>query len=286
MARQGDSVPLVVGAYPHPFLRGTTSVTAVGVGAEGCARDRGSGARRGRREEADEELHRDQPQLRRPITSRSSASGTVRCSSSARRSRSGSQTIRRRSNAATESRRERRARRRAARSPRRRRAARLAGLGRRAHLRGAPRRRAARAGEAPLALSDRRADERPLGDAADAVRRGDRLASALDRADDPRARHDRHHTRGDRERHLPGTASRSGRARLRGLRAADRPRPAARLRRLGPPLDGGGRARDAARAAARARRARPAGGAARPGGRARRRRGCSRRSSQARSSAA
>ena len=156
------SVPVVVGAYPHPFLGGTTSVTAVGVAPKRCARDRRAGARHGRREEADEELHRDQPQLP-PDHVAIRASGTARCSSSAPRSRSSSPTIRRRSNAATGSRRECRARRRAARSARRRRAARLAGMGGRAHLRGAPRRRVARAGEAALAVSDRRADERRLG---------------------------------------------------------------------------------------------------------------------------
>ena len=122
---------------------------------------------------------------------------------------------------------------------------------------------------------------------ADAVRRGDRLAPALDRADDPGARHAR---RDD------ARSSRNGL--FQGLRLAavglafavyalllDHDRLLA-VRGLGAPLDGRRRARDAARAAARARRARPAGRAARPRRRARRRCGSSRRSSPARSSAA
>ena len=142
------------------------------------------------------------------------------------------------------------------------------GVGR-ADLRGAPRRRAARAGEAALAVSDRALTSAalvmlltpfvevigshplwtgptiPVLGTLDVTR--EELANGI----------------------FQGLRLAAVGARLRGLRAAGRPRPAARLGGLGAALDAGGRARDAARAAARARRARPARGAARPRRRAR-----------------
>ena len=92
-------------------------------------------------------------------------------------------------------------------------------------------------------------------------------------------------TRGAPQRSLPGSAADGGRARVRRLRAAPRPRPVARLGRVGAALDARRRARDAARAGARARRARPAARPARPQRRARAGARSSRRSSQARSNA-
>ena len=63
---------------------------------------------------------------------------------------------------------------------------------------------------------------------------------------------------------LPGAAARRRRPRVRRLRAARRPRPPARLGRLGAPLGARRGARDPARPDARARRARHAARAARP----------------------
>ena len=112
---------------------------------------------------------------------------------------------------------------------------------------------------------------------------------ALGRADDPGARP----ARRDDDGALRGGAERApaggARARVRGLRAPARPRPARRGGRLRAPVRARGRAGDAPRALARARRGRARGGGARPRRRASRARAatrrCSRRSSPARSSA-
>ena len=87
---------------------------------------------------------------------------------------------------------------------------------------------------------------------------------------------------------LPGPAPDRGRARVRGLRAAARPRPARPGGAVRAPLGARDRAGDEARADARARRRRARRGAARARGGGRRRcaggPGCSRRCSPARSS--
>ena len=90
------------------------------------------------------------------------------------------------------------------------------GAARDAHLVGRPdrggavRRRAARSGAPALAVPDRHADHRADRVPAHAVRRGDRLASALDRADDPGARHARRDHRGAR---ATGSSRRCGSSR-------------------------------------------------------------------------
>ena len=124
----------------------------------------------------------------------------------------------------------------------------------------------ARTGRQAAALPRRRARLGARGVRADAVRLDDRLARDLERTDGSRARTARHHARGAAARALPGPAADRGRARVRGLRAAARPRPA----RAGGPvraaLGSGDGAGDEARADARARRGWAGRGAARARG--------------------
>src|SRR4051812_33880646 len=197
----------------------------------------------------------------RRSTCTSRASATASRSSSEARSRGGSPPTRTRS--ATGSEREARTRSRPARRAGDRRAAGdhdLAGGG---DLRGAARGRLACARAAPAAVPGRDADDGAPVRRPDAARRGARHARALDRPDDPCPRHARRDDGGASKRPLPGSPPRRRGTRLRRLRALARPRPAARLRRLDPALDGRRGPRDAARPAPRARRARPSGRAAR-----------------------
>ena len=227
------SVPVVVGAYPQPFLGGTTSVVPVGVPRVGRARDRGAGARRVARADADvattssistrfppEHVRiarfRDGRQLELGARDRAAARrGSGRASAIRLRSRPVSPAPRRRSL--------------------------LAALAVAALLADQTwpvavicavllAGRAARAGGAALAVPRRHADER-------ALRRD--LTPFVEVIGShplwtgptiPVLGTPRRDARGARERALPGAAARCRRARLRGLRAAARPRPAARRR--------------------------------------------------------
>src|ERR671937_21907 len=86
------------------------------------------------------------------------------------------------------------------------------------------------------------------GHARDALRRDDRFAPALDGADSARPRAARRDERGAPERALPGPAVDRGRAGIRGVRAAARPRPARAVGPVRAPVGARGRAGDAARA--------------------------------------
>ena len=142
---RGDamSVPVVVGAYPHPFLRGTTSVTAVGVDPK---------IARAIATQVHGTVAAKKPSTNYIVVSRNYAPDHVQIRrfrdgalpSSAPPPPVGSPTIQLRCGAGTESRRERRARRRAPGRSRGRGPARLTGVGRRTHLRGAARRGLAR----------------------------------------------------------------------------------------------------------------------------------------------
>src|SRR5919204_1790130 len=108
------------------------------------------------------------------------------------------------------------------------------------------------------------------GHARDALRRDDRFAPALDGADSARPRAARRDERGAPERALPGPAADRGRAGIRGVRAAARPRPARAVGPVRAPVGARGRAGDAARADPGAGRSRARRGAARAwGGRGR-----------------
>ena len=281
------SVPVVVGAYPQPFLHGHDERHGrrcrPEVARAIAGQVHGTSPRRSRR--------RNYIVISRSYATRARAIERFRDGALLELGAAVAAAARRRPTAlraATESRHERRARRRAARRARGRGAARLASVGRsRSSARCSSSPPCARR-QAPLAVPDRRADERrcssmlltPFVEVIGSHRSGPGRRSRC-------SARSTSHARSSRTASSRACGSAPSALAFAVYALLDRPRPAARLRGLGPTLDGRGRARDAARAdcssATRATCVSPLRGRGVELGPVR---ACSRRSSPARSSAA
>ncbi len=264
--REGEA-RVVVGAFPEPFLHGYSGKTrAAVVRFEGCS---GACARASRIESGPSRSSRSErrfPQVRMCSSSVTDRDGRRR-SCSARRpvTRSASSSAATLTSRGRTRFREPRPRSTAARRRRLGGAAHRPALGGRAAGRRAARRLPARPGGAARRLSLRRAHERlrrPRALAVPLVEPG--RDDPLGGPDDPGARAARRDDDGALRSGAERVPAGCARPRVRGLRAAARPRSARRGGRRRSPLGTRGRARDAPRALARARRVRARGVRPRP----------------------